>query len=981
MELYSDVPTNFSRNAALAGAGAAAGAGGAYAATRPHDTIDESTHTDRSFPLSGGAIAPHSDNRPSSSVYSGEAPVPQSSLGNAGHIAGLNTGTAGGVGAESSDAALANLGLARHSVIDHGGHSHEFKGDPCETEPAEKTLPFVPGPHATVAANMLDPHVPGEFPREDGLDPHSSHIGSGFGHASEPSEPSGGHHFGRDAALVGGAGAAGLGAHEASKSHSSSIQQPASSSATGSDGHHLGRDAAIVGGTGAAGLGAHEALKSHNSPVQQPTSLSSIGSGVGYPAPLGSHEALADRTLPTQQPTYSPSNQGSPALGSGFPTSSPPEQSSNDHLLGRNAALAGGAGAAGLGAYAATRDRNEPTDLQQSSGSSALHPGTSDSTIFRPITQSQSPQHIAGNPLTGAREPEKEHHYGRDAALVGGAGASGYGVNQQLKDRDTKAPSTAGADGIVIEPTTGLPMNVGKYGHGTGGTDASPPIASHYNDPPIGSAISHDQQPLDQKKEHHYGRDAALVGGAGAAGYGAHEYSKDRGETDPTRVSQPHSSTANTVAQPGTTSHAATSSTTYPHDSSALNKADPRVQTQPLAQDSEHHYGRNAALAGGAGAAGVTGYSALQSDRGDTGPASKTIGPHKSNIANIVDPRVRPEPEKMKDHTTAGPWQSDTLNKLDPKVESDPNKADVKAHGYASGVATQPLQQQQQQQPLDQDKDHHYGRNAAVAGGAGAAAYGATQAYDKHDQEKLAKEQEKLAKEQEKQAQHDAKERAKEQEKQAKHDSKEADKQAKHDAHDAEKARKKDEEKHAKEQEKLDKHHAKEQEKAEEKRLKEQEKAEKERQKEQEKLLHEKEKEDAKLAAARSEEADAKHKHNKLHKEPPEEREKGGILHRIFHHKHYEREGAEGSRDGGSFEEGRSSGGSAERPAGAVGTTGQTVGGESSLGKSSFEQPGMGGEGDGLVTEPTTGLPMNVGKYGVGTGGTDGNEAIAGHYK
>ena len=1027
----SDEPRNFSRSAAMAGAGAAAGAGGAYAATRPHDNVDDPTHTDRSFPLSGGSIAPHSENRPTSSTYSTEAPLPQSTSGNAAHIPGLNTGTAGGVGAESGDAALANLGLARHSAIDHSGHSHEFNGDPCETEPAEKTLPHIPGPHATVAANMLDPHVPGEFPTEDGLDPHSHHT-TGFGHATEPSESS--------------------------------------------SGHHLGRDAAFVGGAGAAGLGAHEALKSHSSPAQQPASSTPTTAGVGYPAPLGSHEALADRTVPTQQPTYSPSTQASPALGSEYPTSSQADPSSKDHHLGRDAALAGGAGAAGLGAYAATRDRNDPADLHQSRDSSALHPGTSGSTTSQPIAQSQTPQHVAGNPLTGDKEPQKEHHYGRDAALVGGAGAAGYGADQYLKDRHALSSSSTGNDGIVTEPTTGLPMNVGKYGPATGGTDANPAIASHYNDPPVGSDSSRAQQPLDQNKEHHYGRDAALVGGAGAAGYGANQYmkdrnttghsstggdgivtepttglpmnvgkygaatggtdanpaiashyndpsvgsgshaqqpldqskehhygrdaalvggagaagaagygayqhSKDRGETDPTFAgsSQPYSSTANTVSQPG---QAATSSATYTHESNVLNKADPRVQTQPqstqqqpLAQDSEHHYGRNAALAGGAGAAGAAGYAALQNDRGDTGPASKTIGPHSSNIANIVDPRVRPEPEKMKDHTTSGPWQSDTLNKLDPKVESDPNKADVKAHGYASGVPTQPRQQQQQQQlPVDQEKDHHYGRDAAVVGGTGAAAYGATQAYDQHEQEKLAKEQEKQAK-------HDAKE----QEKQAKHDAKEQEKQAKHDAKEAEKAQKKEEEKHAKEQEKLDKHHAKEQEKAEEKRLKEQEKAEEKRQKELEKLQHEKEKEDAKLASARYDEAEAKHnKHNKLHKEAPEEREdKGGILHRIFHHKHYEREGAEGTRSSGSFDDERRNKGLTGEEAfdreGAPSSTGQTVG-DSTLGNSSFEQPGLGGQGDGLVTEPTTGLPMNVGKYGHGAGGTDGNEAIAGHY-
>ena len=32
----------------------------------------------------------------------------------------------------------------------------------------------------------------------------------------------------------------------------------------------------------------------------------------------------------------------------------------------------------------------------------------------------------------------------------------------------------------------------------------------------------------------------------------------------------------------------------------------------------------------------------------DSGPASKTIGPHDSNIANVLDPRVKPQPELMK---------------------------------------------------------------------------------------------------------------------------------------------------------------------------------------------------------------------------------------------------------------------------------------------------------------------------------------------
>ena len=69
----------------------------------------------------------------------------------------------------------------------------------------------------------------------------------------------------------------------------------------------------------------------------------------------------------------------------------------------------------------------------------------------------------------------------------------------------------------------------------------------------------------------------------------------------------------------------------------------------------------------------------IGSGRGDTGPASKTIGPHESNIANILDPRVLPEPEKMKESTTVGPHKSDMLNKLDPRVTSDPAEAQAEA--------------------------------------------------------------------------------------------------------------------------------------------------------------------------------------------------------------------------------------------------------------------------------------------------------------
>jgi hypothetical protein len=71
----------------------------------------------------------------------------------------------------------------------------------------------------------------------------------------------------------------------------------------------------------------------------------------------------------------------------------------------------------------------------------------------------------------------------------------------------------------------------------------------------------------------------------------------------------------------------------------------------------------------------------------DTGPAKHTIGPHKSDILNVLDPRVLPEPSKMKASKTAeakaetgpashtiGPHQSDVLNVVDPRVLPQPDQ-------------------------------------------------------------------------------------------------------------------------------------------------------------------------------------------------------------------------------------------------------------------------------------------------------------------
>jgi len=110
-----------------------------------------------------------------------------------------------------------------------------------------------------------------------------------------------------------------------------------------------------------------------------------------------------------------------------------------------------------------------------------------------------------------------------------------------------------------------------------------------------------------------------------------------------------------------------------PHDSNALNKLDPRVDS-----DGSAGHGTTGAGYGTSGSAGAYSHS--------TG----TSGPHNTAIANKLDPRVDSDRDGSRNfgaatsgpgathnsatgpaRETAGPHSSNVLNKLDPRVDSD----------------------------------------------------------------------------------------------------------------------------------------------------------------------------------------------------------------------------------------------------------------------------------------------------------------------
>jgi len=143
----------------------------------------------------------------------------------------------------------------------------------------------------------------------------------------------------------------------------------------------------------------------------------------------------------------------------------------------------------------------------------------------------------------------------------------------------------------------------------------------------------------------------------------------------------------------GTSGHATTAG---PHSSNLANKVDPRVDSD---RDGSHNLG---AASGNTGASTYSGNTANSGYTG-TGTAGTTggisnstnAGPHNSNLLNKADPRVDSDLDGRGNRTgahtgglfgtsgshatpgsgtaqnTAGPHNSDLANKLDPRVDAD----------------------------------------------------------------------------------------------------------------------------------------------------------------------------------------------------------------------------------------------------------------------------------------------------------------------
>ncbi|KAF1830428.1 hypothetical protein BDW02DRAFT_633634 [Decorospora gaudefroyi] len=455
----------------------------------------------------------------------------------------------------------------------------------------------------------------------------------------QPRSP-GDHGFGRDAAVAGGLGAAGLGAHEASQRHEtpepsnnkSLYEESSPYSSKALDPRVLGDKAKM-----------DEQKFDPRAKTSDPASRSAIsGPPVSH---LPSHDTAAPisntphresnfseaiptsgASVPQQRSTGKDHFYGTPGAPGPIADTSMQQQDSSavpeshpQHHYGRDAGLAGAATAGGM--YAANRDN------KQESGPASNNTGTYASDV---------PSEQRGYTTTGQRVDEKaeqpgQHHYGRDAAAVGGSGAAGYGAYEAVK---------AYGDHRMTQPGASLPEQ--RYDPTASSARAHNPISSRsqydYNDSAIQSNV-HRTDPND-----HVNRNAALGGaGLGAASAGAYAGSRHHEDTQQLPLHQNQnlasSGQPGSIGQPSHPTQGTQSSyplqetgsypaqgTIAPHNTHTQEHTIGRPYESMPPPMEESHDKRNAAVLGGAvGAAGLGGAAYVDSQHQDEREAEERL--------------------------------------------------------------------------------------------------------------------------------------------------------------------------------------------------------------------------------------------------------------------------------------------------------------------------------------------------------------------
>ena len=423
---------------------------------------------------------------------------------------------------------------------------------------------------------------------------------------------------------------------------------------------------------------------------------------------------------------------GNTGLGSG---TGPTASSTNQGSLGRDAALASGAGTgtgmasgtgtgsgmtsgtwtgtgmtSGTGGYVPdswshdhgrqghTYER-DPCETGEAAPTGALHtsgPHVTD-------TANRLDPHVGADGTTTGSTGHHHGHHGGEAALAGAGAGAGAGAYES--SRDTPSSTTGGTTGSDLGSST-----TDITGTSSTGKTAGPHKSNLLNklDPRVDSDLSKQQGSTGTTgtglgsstagstwtSDHHYGRDAGLVGAGGAAAYDAEKHH---------RGSEPTGTNAG-IGSTGTTSGMGSSD---PYSSSGSG-TDPRVDssrsayggtTDTTGTGKNHHLGRDAAL--GAGAGGL----AYEAERAHGKPTQSSTIP-SDTTGSAYD-------------NTRGPSGSN-YDQAGTALAGSGHQPATGTTGTSAYGDTQP----------QSSSHHHTGRDAALGAGAGGAAYEAQKMHD-----------------------------------------------------------------------------------------------------------------------------------------------------------------------------------------------------------------------------------------------------------
>ncbi|WOO80603.1 uncharacterized protein LOC62_03G004129 [Vanrija pseudolonga] len=347
---------------------------------------------------------------------------------------------------------------------------------------------------------------------------------------------------------------------------------------------------------------------------------------------------------------------------------------------------------------AVPRSPTSPTGAASASGHSGIKDPEHAEAALAMLESGDAPFSAAmgRDPITGAKLPK-----GSTLAKVADAVAGDGDVNAAAAHARTSLDRSSMSD--TMSPTTAATLDAGSVAAERRHVGDSADVRA------LGDKMEAARLDDRDTNRHHVGRDAAVVGGAAALGAGAmHHHNKNERAGDHT--AGPHTSTglagtglgASTAADMKNKMDPRVDATTG-HTTSGMLGSDRHTMT---GDNREHHYGRDAALVGGAAAVGA---GAMHHHNKNERAGDHTAGPHTST--------------GLAGTGLGASTAADVKNKMDPRVDA------------STGHSTSGTLGSDRHTMTGDHHGHHVERDAAMAGGAGALAAGAMHHHDKRERE------------------------------------------------------------------------------------------------------------------------------------------------------------------------------------------------------------------------------------------------------